>query len=88
MLSSAAQLGGAVGLAVIVALATARSGALLRTGAAAVAAQTGGLRLGFLLASAVALAASVVAAIALQRQKTSRATAPETPASQIKPAET
>ena len=88
VLSSAAQLGGAVGLAVIVALATARSGALLRTGAAAVAAQTGGLRLGFLLAAAVALAASVVAAIALQRQKTSRATAPETPASQIKPAET
>ena len=88
LLSSAAQLGGAVGLAVIVALATTRTGALLRTGTAAVAAQTGGLRLGFLLAAAVALAASVVAAIALQRQKTSRATAPEIPASPIKPAET
>ena len=88
LLSSAAQLGGAVGLAVIVALATTRAGALLRTGTAAVAAQTGGLRLGFLLAAAVALAASAVAAIALQRQKTSPATAPETPASQIKPAET
>jgi EmrB/QacA subfamily drug resistance transporter len=88
LLSSAAQLGGAVGLAVIVALATARSGALLRTGSTAMAAQTGGLRLGFLLAAAVALAASVIAAIALQRQKTSPATAPETPASQIKTAET
>ena len=46
------------------------------------------LIIGFLLAAAVALAASVVAAIALQRQKTSPATAPETPASQIKTAET
>jgi hypothetical protein len=53
-----------------------------------VAAQTGGLRLGFLLAAAVALAASVIAAIALQRQKTSPATPPGTPASQIKTAET
>jgi undecaprenyl pyrophosphate phosphatase UppP len=86
-LSSAAQLGGAVGLAVIVALATARSGALLRTGSTAVAAQTGGLRLGFLLAAAVALA-SVVAAITLQRQKTSPATAPGTPPGQAKAAET
>src|SRR5262249_61601388 len=42
LLSSAAQLGGAVGLAVIVALATTRTGALLRTGTAAVTAQTGG----------------------------------------------
>jgi len=88
LLSSAAQLGGAVGLAVIVALATARSGALLRTGSTAMAAQTGGLRLGFLLAAAVALAASAVAAIALQRQKTSPATAPGTPPGQVKAAET
>jgi MFS family permease len=88
LLSSAAQLGGAVGLAVIVALATARSGALLRTGSTAVVAEVGGLRLGFLLAAAVALAASVVAAIALQRQKTSPVTAPGTPPGQVKAAET
>ena len=88
LLSSAAQLGGAVGLAVIVTLATTRTSALLRTGTAGVAAQTGGLRLGFLLAAAVALAASAVAAIALPRHKTSPATAPETPASQIKTPET
>jgi hypothetical protein len=83
LLSSAAQLGGAVGLAVIVALATARSGALLRTGSAAVVAEVGGLRLGFLLAAAVALAASAVAAIALQRPHTSPATAPGPPPSQV-----
>jgi EmrB/QacA subfamily drug resistance transporter len=77
LLSSAAQLGGAVGLAVIVALATTRTSALLSTGATTVAAQVGGLRLGFLLAAGVALAASLVAAIALQRQKTNPRTTAE-----------
>jgi MFS family permease len=68
LLSSAAQLGVAVGLAVIVALAITRSSSsLLSTGSTAVAAQANGLRLGFLLASGVALAASLVAAIALPR---------------------
>jgi EmrB/QacA subfamily drug resistance transporter len=78
LLSSAAQLGGAVGLAVIVALATTRTSALLRTGFTAAAAQTGGLRLGFLLAAGVALAASLIAAAALQNQKNSPAIPPET----------
>jgi hypothetical protein len=88
LLSSAAQLGGAVGLAVIVALATTRSSALLRTGATAVTAQAAGLRLGFLLAAAVALAASAIAAIALQRRKTNPTTAPGPSPSQVKAAET
>jgi EmrB/QacA subfamily drug resistance transporter len=74
LLSSAAQLGGAVGLAVIVAAATTRSSALLSSGSTAVAAQAGGLRLGFLLAAGVALAASLAAAITVQRQKTSHVT--------------
>jgi EmrB/QacA subfamily drug resistance transporter len=76
LLSSAAQLGGAVGLAVIVALATARGSSLLRSGATAVTAQAGGLRLGFLLAAGVALGASLVAAITLPRQNTGPAPAP------------
>jgi EmrB/QacA subfamily drug resistance transporter len=88
LLSSAAQLGGAVGLAVIVALATTRSSALLRTGATAVTAQAAGLRLGFLLAAAVALVASAIAAIALQRRKTNPTTAPGPSPSQVKAAET
>ena len=88
LLSSAAQLGGAVGLAVIVAAATTRSATLLGSGTAAVAAQAGGLRLGFLLAAGVALAASAVAAIALQRRKTSPATAPGTSPGQVTAAET
>jgi EmrB/QacA subfamily drug resistance transporter len=77
LLSSAAQLGGAVGLAVIVTLATTRTATLLRTGATAVAAQAGGLRLGFLFAAAVALTASLIAAAALPRQKNSPATPPQ-----------
>jgi len=76
LLSSAAQLGGAVGLAVVVAAATTRSTTLLGTGSTAVAAQAGGLRLGFLLAAGVALAASIIGAITLQRQNTNPATAP------------
>ncbi len=88
LLSSAAQLGGAVGLAVIVAAATTRSATLLGTGTAAAAAQAGGLRLGFLLAAGVALAASAVAAIALPRRKTSPATAPGTSPGQVTAAET
>jgi EmrB/QacA subfamily drug resistance transporter len=78
LLSSAAQLGGAVGLAVIVAAATTRITTLLSTGSTATAAEVGGLRLGFLLAAAVALTASAVAAVALPRQRTSPAIAPET----------
>jgi MFS family permease len=86
LLSSAAQLGGAVGLAVIVALATARGTSLLRSGATAVAAQAGGLRLGFLLAAGVALAASLIAVIALPRQNT--APAPVASPGPLKTAET
>jgi EmrB/QacA subfamily drug resistance transporter len=85
LLSSAAQLGGAVGLAVIVAAATTRSTTLLSTGSTAVAAQAGGLRLGFLLAAGAALAASLVAAITLQRQKTHHTTTPETSPSRSRP---
>jgi len=50
------------------ALATTRTSSLLSSGSTAVAAQSGGLRLGFLLASGVALTASLVAAIALPRR--------------------
>jgi EmrB/QacA subfamily drug resistance transporter len=88
LLSSAAQLGGAVGLAVIVALATARGSSLLRSGATAAAAQAGGLRLGFLIAAGVALGASLIAAIALPRQDTGPAQAPGVSPGPLKPAET
>ena len=75
LLSSAAQLGGAVGLAVIVTLAATRTASLISSGATALAAEAGGLRLGFLLASGVAISASLLAATALPRQQTNPAPA-------------
>jgi EmrB/QacA subfamily drug resistance transporter len=65
VLSASVQLGGAFGIAALVALATERSTELLVSGSGPLAAQVGGLQLAFLVAAGVALAASVVAALAL-----------------------
>jgi EmrB/QacA subfamily drug resistance transporter len=68
LLSTTVQLGGAVGITVLAGVvATWRGSGLLAAGATPLAAQAGGLRLGFLLAAAVSLAAALVAAFALQR---------------------
>jgi EmrB/QacA subfamily drug resistance transporter len=67
LLSTAVQLGGALGVAAFVAVASERSSALLASGSAPLAAQVGGLRLAFLIAAAVSLAASIVATFALPR---------------------
>jgi EmrB/QacA subfamily drug resistance transporter len=67
LLSTAVQFGGALGVAALVAVASERSGELLASGAAPLAAQVGGLQLAFLIAAAVSLAASVIAAFALPR---------------------
>jgi EmrB/QacA subfamily drug resistance transporter len=77
VLSASVQLGGAFGVAALVALATERSTDLLVSGSGPLAAQVGGLQLAFLVAAGVALAASVVAALALPSKGDSRAV-PET----------
>jgi MFS family permease len=77
VLSTSVQLGGAFGVAALVALATERSTDLLGSGSTPLAAQVGGLQLAFLVAAAVALAASVVAALALP-SKGDRRAVPET----------
>jgi MFS family permease len=69
LLSTAVMLGGASGLAVLAALASARSSYLLESGSTPIAARVGGLRLAFLVAAGVALTASLVALLALQRGK-------------------
>ncbi len=79
---------GAVGLAVIVALATARSSSLLRFGTAAVTAQLDGLQLRFLLAVGVALTASIIAAVTMHRQNTRPAPAPGASLGPLEVAET
>jgi EmrB/QacA subfamily drug resistance transporter len=65
LLSTSVQLGGAFGVAALVALASQRSADLIGTGSAPLAAQVSGLQLAFLVAAGVALVASLVAALAL-----------------------
>jgi EmrB/QacA subfamily drug resistance transporter len=65
LLSTSVQVGGAVGIAALAALATQRASDLLASGSAPLDAQVGGLQLAFLIAAAVALAAALVAVFAL-----------------------
>jgi EmrB/QacA subfamily drug resistance transporter len=67
LLSTFVQLGGALGVAALVTVASERSSDLLGSGSSPLAAQVGGLNLAFLLAAAVALTASLVAMFALPR---------------------
>jgi EmrB/QacA subfamily drug resistance transporter len=67
LLSTAVQLGGALGVAAFVAVASERSSDLLASGSPPLAAQVGGLRLAFLIAAALSLAGSIVATFALPR---------------------
>jgi EmrB/QacA subfamily drug resistance transporter len=78
LLSTSVMLGGALGLAVLASVASARSSDLLASGSAPLVAQVGGLRLAFLLAASFSLAASLVAVLALQRGKADAVTAPVT----------
>ena len=67
------QLGGAVGLAVVAALAAARTDALVDAGAADLPAEAAGLRLGLLVAAGVLTVGAVVAAsVGLDRQHRAR----------------
>jgi hypothetical protein len=80
LLSTAVMLGGASGLAVLAAVASARSSDLLGSGSTPVAAEVGGLQLAFLVAAGVAFTASVVALVALQRGMAMAVAAPTTSA--------
>lgn len=67
LLSTTVQIGGALGVAVLVTAASERTRDLAASGAAPLAAQVGGLQFAFLIAAAVSLAASLVATFALRR---------------------
>jgi EmrB/QacA subfamily drug resistance transporter len=69
LLSTSVQLGGAFGVAALVALASERSADLIGSGSAPLAAQVGGLQLAFLVAAGVAQVASLVAGLALPRRR-------------------
>jgi len=73
LLSTSVQIGGALGIAILVSVLTTRSSDLLGSGSTPVAAEVGGLHLAFLIAAGVAQAASLVAGFGLK--KTVRGTA-------------
>ena len=70
LLSTTVQIGGALGIAVLAGVVvTQRAGDLVTSGSTQVAAQVAGLQLAFLIAAGVALTASLVAMLALRRDK-------------------
>jgi EmrB/QacA subfamily drug resistance transporter len=66
LLSTSVQIGLSLGLAVLVAISSGRTTDLAASGASPVAAEVGGIQLGFLIAAATALAASLIALVALR----------------------
>jgi EmrB/QacA subfamily drug resistance transporter len=77
LLSTTVQIGGALGVAVLVGVVvTQRANDLVASGSAPLAAQVGGLQLAFLIAAAVALVASLVALVALRSSKRNEPSAP------------
>jgi EmrB/QacA subfamily drug resistance transporter len=67
LLSTSVQIGGALGIAILVSVLSARSGDLIDSGSPPLAAEAGGLQLAFLIAAGVAQAASLLAAFALTK---------------------
>jgi EmrB/QacA subfamily drug resistance transporter len=69
LLSTSAQIAGALAIAILVALASQRTGDLIGAGSAPLAAQVGGFQLAFMITAGVAQAASLVATFALPKGK-------------------
>jgi predicted MFS family arabinose efflux permease len=73
LVNTTAQVGGALGLAVLATLSTSRTQALLAAGDAAPAALTGGYRLAFIVGAGLVLAAIAVAATVLRTPRSAAA---------------
>jgi EmrB/QacA subfamily drug resistance transporter len=70
LLSTTVQVGGALGVAALAGVVvTQRAAALIATGSTAIAAEAGGLRLAFVIASAIATVASLIAGFGLERNR-------------------
>jgi EmrB/QacA subfamily drug resistance transporter len=69
LVNTAAQVGGALGLAVLATVSTSRSNRLAHAGTAHAQALTSGYRLAFLIAAGLVAAAIVVAAVVVQSEK-------------------
>jgi EmrB/QacA subfamily drug resistance transporter len=77
LLSTSVQIGLSLGLAVLVAVSAGRTTDLAAAGATPVAAELGGIQLGFLVAAATAFAASVTALVALRSDRPGASATPE-----------
>ncbi len=73
LVNTSAQIGGAIGLAVLATLSTTRTENLLADGQAQAAAQTGGYHLAFWIGAALVVAAIAVAATVLQPEREAKA---------------
>ena len=73
LLSTSVQIGGALGIAILVSVLSTRSGDLVGSGSTPVAAEVGGLQLAFLIAAGVAQAASLLAGFGLRKTAGGRA---------------
>jgi EmrB/QacA subfamily drug resistance transporter len=80
LLNSSAQIGGAVGVAVLAAIAANRDAAALASGTTPLAAQVEGFQLAFLIAAAISFTGALVAVLTLERLKPSGMPLPATPA--------
>jgi EmrB/QacA subfamily drug resistance transporter len=69
LVNTAAQVGGALGLAVLATLSSTRSDKLIEQGESTASALTGGYHLAFVIAAALVVAAIVVAVTVLQQEK-------------------
>jgi EmrB/QacA subfamily drug resistance transporter len=69
LLSTSVQIGLSLGLAVLVAISSGRTADLAASGATPVAAELGGIQLGFLVAATTAFAASLTALLALRAER-------------------
>jgi EmrB/QacA subfamily drug resistance transporter len=67
LLSTSVQIGGALGIAILVSVLTTRTGDLIGSGSTPAAAEVGGLQLAFFIAAGVAQAASLLAGFALKK---------------------
>jgi EmrB/QacA subfamily drug resistance transporter len=73
LLSTSVQIGGALGIAILVSVLSTRSSDLLSSGSTPLAAEVGGLQLAFWIAAAVAQVASLLAGLALRKTPEGRA---------------
>ena len=76
LINTTQQIGGALGLAVLVAIATSRTESALESGAAAPAAGTSGFQIALAAGAGITVLALVAAAVALPRARRQPATVP------------